>query len=228
MTTELKVKQFLNKKLELVTCNPDDKILKVKTKMLLNDFSQIPVVNEKDQVIGCVSWKSIGRAESINCKSEIVQDYIDKSFTINENDNFLNHLKKIAEKEYVIVVDDNKKIEGILTTYDMTMYFYDFINPFLRIGIIENCIRSLIIDAGIETKKDINKFTFYEYQKLLKEEENWRKLKLNNIDKETFIEKIDEMRNLRNNIAHYKPQPVTKSEQFLINSFSNLLEGVSI
>jgi hypothetical protein len=227
MTSELKVKHFINKGLELVTCDPDDKILTVKTKMLLNDFSQIPVTDDKNQVVGCVSWKSIGKAESINCESEFVKDYLDVPLTIYENDNFLNHLKKIAEKEYVIVVNEDREIKGILTTYDMTMYFYDFINPYLRIGIIENCIRKMITDAKIQTKKDINDLDFYNYQKILKKDENWKKLKLKSIDKETFISKIDEMRRLRNNIAHYKPKPINKSQQFLINSFANILEGVS-
>ncbi|MCF1190107.1 CBS domain-containing protein [Mangrovimonas sp. AS39] len=168
--------------MELVTCKTEDGLIKVKSIMLLNDFSQIPVVNEEKQVVGCISWRSIGKAEAMNCKSNLVKDYIEVPFVIYEKENFLNHIKKLAEREYAVVINEEQKIVGIITTYDMTMYFYDFINPHLRIGVIENCIRRLIIDSGIEIKKEIDDFTFNEYKKLLEVEENWKRLGISNID----------------------------------------------
>lgn len=227
MTTELRVKEFINQGLRITTAQLSDDIKSIKTKMLVNDFSQIPIIDNSEQLIGCISWKSIGKQESLGKISAKAKDYIESSVVVEESDSFLDHIKAIAKHEYILVVDKKRKLKGILTTFDMTMYFYDFINPYLRIGIIEDCIRKLIKSANIELKKEITEHTFYEYQKLLDQPANWKKLNLNNLDKDIFIDKIDEIRKLRNRIAHYKPNKITPSENFLINSFASLIDRAS-
>ena len=226
MTKDLKVQEFLNTGLDLISCYPDEEITSVKTKMLVNNFSQIPIVDNNSIILGCISWKSIGKTEALGNSSKNAKDYSESPMIIKDSDNFLNHIKTIAENEYVLVTDSKKKFKGILTTYDMTIYFYDFINPYLRIGIIEDCIRKIIKEAGIELKKEVDQLTFYEYQKELDKEENWKNLKISQLNKDVFISKIDQIRSLRNRIAHYKPNRINNSEQFLINSFADLLENI--
>ena len=146
---------------------------------------------------------------------------------VYENDDFMNHMKSIASNEYIIVIDKLEKIKGILTTYDMTLNFYDFINPYLRIGIIESKIRELLVKAGIKSESKVHDLTFYQYQKLLEDKSNWQKVGLENVDQESFVKKLEQIRFMRNRNAHYKPNKINDSEQFLIKSFANFLQGVS-
>ncbi len=47
----------------VVCCAPDDDIQKVLTQMMMNDFSQIPVLTGPRDVKGIVTWENIVRAE---------------------------------------------------------------------------------------------------------------------------------------------------------------------
>ncbi|MDN5479415.1 MAG: hypothetical protein L0G39_21020, partial [Chryseobacterium sp.] len=95
---------------------------------------------------------------------------------------------------------------------------------FLKLGIIEDSIREIIQQKEILVKKDVHDLTYGEYVKAFNQEENWSRLNLKNIDKEVFINKIDEIRLLRNKIAHYKPGGLNNSEKFIINSFAEIIQ----
>lgn len=227
MTENLKVIEFINKDLSLVNCKPDDPISKAKTLMLLNDFSQLPVLNSDGKIEGSISWKSIGKIESISDNKVLVSDFLEEPIIIKEKDNFLKYIKTIAQNDYVLVVNSKNVLKGIITTYDMTLYFNDFISPYLKLGIIEDSLRKLITNKiQAELKKDINDFVFNEYKTLIEKEEHWFKLGLKNLDKSVFIEKLEQIRIIRNKVAHYKPTPLTKEEHSVIESFAEIIEKV--
>jgi CBS domain-containing protein len=228
MTDNLKVSQFINKDQTITYCKLDDTIATAKTLMLLNDFSQIPVVNDEGKIDGCVSWKSIGKTEALCDNMKFVQDYIEDPIILKEKEIFLKHIKTIAHNDYVLVVNSKNILKGIITTYDMTLYFDDFITPYLKLGIIEDSLRKIIINKiKPKLQKDINDFIFNEYRQLIEKDENWAKIGLRNLDKKVFIEKLDHIRKIRNKVAHYKPTPLTREEHFILDSFADIIEKVS-
>lgn len=228
MTQEFKVSEFIDLNKKIISCKPSDSIKRAKTIMLMNDFSQLPVISNDDKIVGFISWRSIGKIEALGNGQSIVKGFTEEPKIIKETDNFLDHIQSIAENEFVIVESNSKRLRGIITTYDMTIYFNDFIMPYLRLGIIEDNLRK-IIATRIKPKvaKDVNRMTFYEYQQIFKEDNNWNSLGLENLDKESFVQKIDDIRQLRNRIAHYKPNPISNTELYFIVSFSKLLENLT-
>ena len=64
MTDNLKVSLFIDKNMTIVSCEMLDTIARAKTLMILNDFSQIPILAD-GKIQGCISWKSIGKIEAI-------------------------------------------------------------------------------------------------------------------------------------------------------------------
>ncbi|MGG5208519.1 CBS domain-containing protein [Chryseobacterium sp. MIQD13] len=224
MKKTFKVSQFINKSDEVIVCSIDDTIDKAKSLMLLNDFSQIPVLDNNRKIFGAISWKSIGKNEAVGKNNEKIIDYLEEPAIVKENGDFLDYIKLIAKKDYILVTDDSENLLGIITTYDMTIQFKEFIIPFLKLGIIEDSIREIIRQRNIPTQKDVHDLTYGEYIKIFTQEENWNNLNLKNIDKEVFINKIDEIRKLRNKIAHYKPGGINNSEKFVINSFADIIQ----
>ncbi len=227
MTENLKVSLFIDKDITIVSCKIDDTIAKAKTLMLLNDFSQLPILDD-GKIQGCISWKSIGKIEAIDNTKKSLKEYIEKPIIVNESDNFLNYIKVIAQNDYILVVNSENILQGILTTYDMTLYFEDFITPYLKLGIIEDCLRKLILKIQPDNlTKDVNNLIYDEYKKIFEKEENWSKLGLYNLDKEMFLQKLNQIRLIRNKVAHYKPAPLTKEEHFIVKSFAQIIEKVS-
>lgn len=227
MTENLKVSLFIEKKMTIVSCELNDTIARAKTSMLLNDFSQLPVL-EDGKIQGCVSWKSIGKIEAIDNTKKLVKEYIEKPIIVKDSDNFLDYIKVIAQNDYILVTNVDSVLQGIITTYDMTLYFEDFITPYLKLGIIEDCLRKLITKIQPkDLKKDINNLVYDEYKKIFEKEENWKKLGFHNLDKDMFLQKLNQIRLIRNKVAHYKPDPLTKEEHFVVKSFANIIEQVS-
>jgi len=226
MKDKFKVSEFFDSAMNVAFCYDTDSILKAKSLMLLNDFSQIPVLSPNGKILGAVSWKSIGKIESLGINTTKIIDYLEESVIINEYDDFLKYMKLVAKKDYVLVKNKKEELKGIITTYDMTINFKNFLIPFLHIGIIEDCIRHIIKETGIEVKKDVDDLTFGEYKKLFEKSENWDKINLNLLDRNVFIEKLEEIRILRNNIAHYKRKGISSEEIFSIISFTSIMQKV--
>jgi len=236
MIDKLKVKEFIDDQHPVDTISEDLPLNKAKSQMILKDYSQLAVTTNNNQ-IKAISWKSIGKAELINGKIEFVKDCLEEPAMIDENDTFIKYLKLIAKKDYVLVKNNTGKLVGIITTYDMTMRFNEFLKPYMQIGIIEESLRKIIktriTDNEItlksprkdekEISKKITDLTFFEYLKIIGNKENWGKLELNELDRSSFLSHLDKIRDIRNKIAHYSPNPITESEKYSLKVTSELL-----
>lgn len=227
ITEKLKVSQFLGKYGKILSCLPDDEISKVKSLMLLNDFSQIPVLQESGKIMGAVSWKSIGKAEALGTTKGFAHEYMEDPAIIKDSVNFLDYIKLVAKKDYVLVTNAKGDLKGIITTYDMTIYFKEFITPFLKLGIIEDNLRRVITTKDLQTPRDVNELVFSQYEQIFKQHDNWEKLKLPNLNQQVFLEKLGQLRIIRNKVAHYKPDPLTEDENFVIASFAEIISKLA-
>lgn len=240
MIDKLKVKEFIDEHHPVGTISEDLPLSKAKSQMILNDYSQLAVITNNKQ-LKAISWKSIGKAELINGKIEKVKDCLEEPALINESDTFIKYLKLIAKKDYVLVKNNDGKLVGIITTYDMTMRFNEFLKPYMQIGIIEESLRQIIntivADNEItlksprneekEISKKITDLTFFEYLNIIGSEENWKKLDLKDLDRSSFLSHLDKIREIRNKIAHYSPNPITESEKYSLKVTSELLLEIS-
>jgi CBS domain-containing protein len=228
MTESFKVSQFINRNFKVVGCSSLDPVEKAKTLMLLNDFSQLPVFGDNNKVEGAVSWKSIGKSEAIGKSGGSVIDYMEEPALIKDSSDFLKYIKLVAKKDYVFVINGKNELVGIITTYDMTIYFKDFITPFLKLGVIEDSLRRLIIKNSLllPNGKDVNDLMFGQYFKVFSDDQNWNKLKFPLIDKTIFLDKLNELRVIRNKVAHYRPDSLTNSDYFVIETFSEIIQKV--
>ncbi len=170
-----------------VAVKRDNPITEAMTLMLLNDFSQLPVMPNERDVNGFVSWRSIGTANAYSRSCEFVRDALEDAAEVWEDTPLLAAIALIAKREAVLVRSRDKRIVGLVTTSDLSLEFRTLAEPFLLIGEIENHLRRLVDGKfsleAIEAAKnpgdperqieDVSDLTFGEYIRLLENAENW-------------------------------------------------------
>ncbi|MGH7801645.1 MAG: CBS domain-containing protein [Thermodesulfobacteriota bacterium] len=105
------------------------------TLMMVNDYSQLPVMQGDRNIEGYISWRSIGEAFALNKECKIVRDCMRSSIImLDDNEPLLSAVSIIAKEDFVLVRNREKRIVGIVTTSDITSCFYELAEPFFLIG----------------------------------------------------------------------------------------------
>ena len=129
-----------------VTIHPDDPLDVAMTVMQSNNFSQLPVMREGQEVVGVLSWKSISARLLTGDAMESVRQCMDRNLThklVCQQTPLLDVAYDIAEYDYVLVRDCNGKITGIVTASDLSYQFIKTTQAFVTIGEIEYHLRNL-------------------------------------------------------------------------------------
>ncbi len=207
------------------------------TLMLMHDFSQLPVMQGERTLKGVVSWQSIGSRLALHINGPTVADFMDTGFEIPSDTSLFAAIGTIVNKQYVLIRASDNTIAGIVTTSDLSLQFQQLAEPFLLLGEIENHVRRLIggrftaeevkaagdpVDAErtIESVTDLN---FGEYVRLLERPENWTKLGLA-IDRAAFVKQLDRVREIRNDVMHFDPDPVGDDDLKVLRDFVQFLQ----
>ena len=214
-----------------VSVNRDDEISKATTIMLLNDFSQLPVMQGDRDVKGIVSWKSIGQRYALGQQSGSVGEYMDPHNEVVEiSEPLLSALRGITQDGYVLVKGSDGSISGIVTVSDVTEQFIQLTGPFLLIGEIEGHLRNLVFgkfkleemaEASLGDGQKIEgpaDLTFGGYYQLLGNEDHWNRLGLN-VEQSVFREHLNSVREIRNDVMHFNTDGLYPRQ---VNELQNL------
>ena len=218
---------------------PDATLACAVTIMLSNGFSQLPVMTNERDVKGVISWASIGVRLAMKKEGTAVRELMDPHQEIRASDSIFAAINIVNQHDYVLVRGDDRRITGIITAADLNNQFQKLAEPFLLLGEIENQIRKLIdnrFTSGelesaknpADTEREISSvadLTFGEYVKLLENREKWSKLNLP-IDREKFVEKLEQVRRIRNDVMHFDPDPVPQKQQKLLRDFAQFLQRI--
>jgi len=202
-----------------VSVKPDSALIEATTLMMINDYSQLPVMTTEREVKGVVSWKSIGSRLSLNKNCSVIRECMDQPQIISAETSLFEAIGIIATHDYVLVRAQDQTICGIVTASDLSQQFRDLAEPFLLIGEIENYIRLLIhgkfkeeelMSARNPSDPDrivdgVADLTFGEYVRLLDEEGRWKRLRIS-VNRREFITRMKKVRDIRNDVMHFDPQ----------------------
>lgn len=206
----------------LISVTRDTTLNEAITLLILNDFSQLPILSGQRDVEGIISWKSIGRAISLGKACLTVSDCKDEVIILNYNEPLFNAVKFVLDKEFVLVRQKDKTISGIVTVTDIGEQFISMAEPFLIIEQIENHIRKLLdkkfspeelvfsgsYDEKSKPVKNLSDLTFGQYVRLLEDPKKFEKLNLN-IDRGILVKQLEEVRKIRNDVMHFDPDGIT-------------------
>lgn len=210
------------------------------TLMILNDFSQLPILSGQRDVDGVISWKSIGRALALGKTCSIVSDCKDDVIILNYDEPLFNAVKFVLEKDFVLVRQKDKTISGIVTMTDIGEQFITMAEPFLIIEQIENHIRK-ILDQKFSTEelslqqtyeekpkeiKNLSDLTFGQYIKIIEDPKKFEKLKIN-IDRSLLVNQLDEVRKIRNDVMHFDPDGITSESLELLRQTVTFLHTLT-
>ncbi|PSK90799.1 CBS domain-containing protein [Taibaiella chishuiensis] len=212
---------------KLIFVNRDTTVEKAVTLMLYHDFSQLPILSGKT-VEGMISWKSIGKAMSLGHPCETVNQCKEDVRVLELNVPLFDAVKTILEKEVVLVKKRDQSICGIVTITDIGEQFISMAEPFLVLEQIENHIRKILDkkfseeelnaicnpDATRKPLEVLSDLNFGDYLKLIEGENNFKKLGLK-VDRVMFLNQLDDVRQIRNDVMHFDPD-IKNSELMII------------
>lgn len=229
------------KDLDMLWCKPssvssNDGLNKALTIMQMNNYSQLPVTGEdRQEVIGAITWKSIGIARANGCQSELVNDYVETDIARLSLDSPLTEaLNIVMEYEFAVVFDSSEEMCGIVTTTDLLEKYIQWTKPFVMLDRIEKLLRLLltqrlpleVIKETRQGKRPVNSvddLMFHEYIRIIKDESNWKILHLEGVDKDYFVDTLDRVRELRNSVMHFHPKGISNVETTLLPNMSTYL-----
>jgi CBS domain-containing protein len=222
-----------------VSIAPDAPLTGAVTAMMLHDFSQLPVMQGERTVKGMISWQSIGSRLALGTGGEMVRDFMEPAAEISADASLFAAIRTIVDRQYVLVRDAEHRISGIVTTTDVSLRFQQLAEPFLLLGEIENHIRRLI--DGKFSLEDVQAFrdptdigrdvqsvadlTFGEYLRLLENPTMWEKLDIQ-VDRASFVEQLDRVREIRNDVMHFDPDGVLDDELATLRRFVHFLQAL--
>ena len=221
--------------------HPDAPLEDAVTLMMINGYSQLPVMTNPSTVKGVISWESIGKRLALGRHCEFVNECMANDHTIVPSEEpLLAAIKRIEEDEYVLVQKANGQLSGIVTSADLSRQFHRLGEPFLLIGQIENYIRMMIRPkfevAELACSKnpqdtereisDVADLSFGEYKRLLEKPDRWEKLGLR-VDRGKFVVELDKVREIRNDVMHFDPDGIEDESLETLRAFARLLQELA-
>jgi hypothetical protein len=151
-------------------------------------------------------------------------------------------LKELDNHNVVLVVGADNRLQGIVTAADLAEEFAGLVDPFKRIGEIEQRLRSLLrrrlgiefvrcfleerMSSSFAPTDDLDGLTMGELQHVLAHPDNWQKLNVTAVDRQIFIKSMDIVRLLRNRLMHFK-DPLNESELRRLANFCDLVRQMT-
>jgi len=221
----------------VVAAEQDERLSSALTKMMIKDYSQLPVMRGERDVKGIISWKSVGQRRVCGHEDELVRDCMENRYKIVDvSDSVFSVLSEIIQAEFVLVRDQNRVISGIITTTDVAGAFRSQFEPFVLLGEIENQLRRIIhghfdlaLLQAVRDPKDNTRpvnsasdLSLGEYKRLLENVNNWSKLTYD-VERVHFIEELEQVRETRNEVMHFSPDPVPPEGLDQLRHFARFL-----
>ena len=227
-----------NRPNEVLTITRDKTVKEATTLMMTHRYSQLPVTQDMRRIDGMISWRSMGRARASGDACEFVRDCLEPVRILDQDAPFFQAVDTITEQEVVLVRGRDRTISGIVTTSDLSREYHQKAAPFLLLGEVEDRIR-ILIDRNLseeirqakhpgDSKREIEEasdLTFGEYVRLLESRENWKKVRLG-IDRKLFIGLLNDVREVRNDVMHFRPDSSEPENLDKVRMLHSLLEQV--
>jgi CBS domain-containing protein len=223
-----------------LSISPSTSLSEAITRMLANDYSQLPVMTDKRTVKGVVSWMSIGSRLALGQHPLTAQECMEDPQVVSSDESLFAVIDKIVKHAYVLVKDKTGVISGIVTGSDLAIQFGVLAEPFLLLGEIENHVRRILgsrftneeLKGALDPRdsRTVNgaaSLTFGEHVRVLQKRQNWDRLGLS-VDQKVFVDELDRVRRIRNDVMHFDPDGIQPDDLDALRRFLGFLEGLRL
>ncbi|WP_433151894.1 hypothetical protein ACQPZ8_16290 [Actinomadura nitritigenes] len=217
----------------LVSLNPDDDIMTAHMVMMEGNFSQLPVMSGPYMLDGVVSWQSIAMAHARG-RCETLADATAPAPEVSIRAELLVAIPDIIQQGCLFVRDTDQKISGLVTASDLSQAFGELTGPFLQLGEIERRLRRCV-ERMCPTVEELQKASNFkkatspedlmlgQVLMVFKKTDRWERLKWA-LPQQDFVKKLEALKNIRNQVAHFRPNPLTPEERTQIEVFASLVK----
>ncbi len=221
----------------VVSVSISDKLDKATTLMLFENYSQVAVMQGDRDVKGMISWESIARRSTQSPPPSTVKDCMIEARIVDGTSPLFDTLPEVERYGYVLVRDKGK-ITGIVTATDFATELASMSQAFISIGTIERLIRNRLHPCLGDTdfchleqhsralaEKDFARLTFGENVRLMERPHIWGRLNVS-VDKAEFTKRLIVIREIRNDVMHFGPDPLSASQKRKLEQMESFLKHV--
>ncbi|MGH7705196.1 MAG: hypothetical protein ACRENY_04950 [Candidatus Dormibacteria bacterium] len=220
---------------KLVTVAPQDTIQRAQTLMLLHDYSQLGVIQSKYDRPLAITWESVAKALLREAAISFVHQATVDAPVVSPQAELLDSIPDIVRVGFVFVSGPAPGLPGIVTTADLSQQFADLAGPFMLLSEIElrlrNSIGTVFSAAEMSNVADsaegrsvasVDDLTLGEMLRLLEPPEQWERLRWQ-LDRKEFVNALHRVREMRNEVMHFSPDPLEQTELGDIRAFLKCL-----
>ena len=240
------ISELTSAKTDVKWVSPSASIQTAYTTMLLHKYSQLVVADQPEpmrhDIKGIVSFQSIAKA-LMDGNPKTVGDCIHDDVPFARSDADLKSVvSQLSGNDVVLVYGQNNRLQGIVTAWDLAEEFAELVDPFKRIGEIEERLRTLLTrrlgpDKVAEFLRDqrpssndqiarLEELTMGELKRVLEFPEHWDALGLA-FDRAVFIKALDEAREYRNRLMHFR-DPLSPAEMTRLTNFCDTVREIQL
>ena len=169
---------------------------------------------------------------------QFVSQATEPAAIVDLDESIFEAFAKVAKIDYVLVRDQEKKICGIVTAYDVSEVFAKLAEPFLLLAEIEKRVRALLDGQvsqdemrsvndrrALQSEVNLSSLSFGAYVKLIERVDVWGRLGLN-LDQPIFVKLIDHVREIRNEVMHFRPVGLQEEDLQALRNFTKFLRDI--
>jgi type I restriction enzyme M protein len=204
------------------------------TQMVMNDYSQLPVMSGSRDLRGAVTWKSIARARHASHNPPFSRAVI-PARDVRYDQDLIDILPVLAEADFVLVRNQANAISGIVTASDVAAAYGAMATPFFLIGEFDQRLRQVLASSfelprvvglcdpdGERRIQTFDDLSIGDYQRVLQNKDAWDALGWS-LDRKIFNKRLDELREIRNDLMHFNPDPLPGDAVLKIRHMINVL-----
>jgi CBS domain-containing protein len=153
------VQELLENKRNVETAQMEEAVQDVLERMLENDFSQLPVVDQKNIPLGLITFESILQAQKsfgVGLDELRVEHALVKAKPYYEDADLFELLNRLRDEYAALIVDGNQQLIGIVTNFDTTEYFRRRAEDMMHVEDIESMIKEYIQAAYISQEGKVD------------------------------------------------------------------------
>ncbi|WP_405612676.1 HPP family protein [Streptomyces sp. NBC_00076] len=239
----------------LASVTPADDLTQATYMMHTHNYSQVPVLEGQYTVVGVVTWRSVAKVHAMGEEAALANAIVEDPPVVHAHDDFFSVLPTICQHGYVLVRANSGQISGIVTAADITQRFDSTAWPFFVVGEIEFRLRKCLgaklgenavraVQRNDQQTGKIADLMFGQYVMLLdgdqrnkqghrKEalcaaaDQNWQTLGWAGVNRVQFVHQLDRVRGIRNQIAHFDPEPLSPQRSEELRQFVGLLRQLT-
>ncbi|MGH3405639.1 MAG: CBS domain-containing protein [Streptosporangiaceae bacterium] len=185
-------------------------------RMVAAEYSQLPVVDEYGRLKGVITWESIAHAQ-FTCRPKLIGEaMLANAYSCRESEELFGRIDDIQWRGFLIVVDDENVVTGILTAADLSGELRNRVEPFTVLEEIERRLRRAVnplsvdelrasFPEGDSRAKKIDSsedLTLGNYSYVIGDETRWVKLRWP-YERADMVDRLRKVAIYRNAIAHW-------------------------